>query len=529
MKRLLFLSFVLILNTLYGAKSLPDLKLELKNASTIEEEVHAVINIAYMFSRTIPDSGLAYGQIGLQKALENKLKYEEARANSAIGINHFVKSEYKLALSHQIKALQQYEALDSTEQVAGANANISLIFKNQSDYRKAMEYALKALTKYNEIGEVKNKAIVLENIGTLFFRQGQNDKATEYYQRAYVIYESEKDSIGIARNKGNMGMVLSGVGKYEGANAAFKEALYLNKILGNRRSVQVNYGNMGLLEFRMKNYKKALSYYDSSQVETKVLGAKLAYAANLGNIGEVYVEMAKQNGATVDLKVLDEGINYLQEGIMGCLELQSADPALGFYPKLSEAYALKGDYKSALEAGKKGGQLKDSIHSVANRISVENMEAVHNLAIVAHDLKAKNQELKIKKLELSKARQQLALYLMGFAILILVGAVAVYFMRKYKRKSKMLAESNELYATKIEEQLASLTKHATVLDEITYMQAHHVREPVATILGMVEHFNMDNPNDPMNIFIMENLHRVSEQLDVAVREVINKKDEVKEA
>src|SRR5690606_37077137 len=119
-------------------------------------------------------------------------------------------------------------------------------------------------------------------------------------------------------------------------------------------------------------------------------------------------------------------------------------------------------------------------------------------------------------------------YVMGLIIVILAGIVVAYLLCKYIKRNKLLAKSNEMYAGKIEEQLASLKKHATILDEITYMQAHHVREPVATILGMVEHFNYDNLSDPMNLFIVENLDRVARQLDVAVREVINKKEEVKE-
>ncbi len=526
MKNFLVATLVIICGVAQGAKTLEELKLELGKASTVKQSVHTKTNISYLYSRTSPDSGLVYGQEALKEAIRHNLKYEEARANSALGINYLVRGEYRTALELQFRARKLYEELDSLKDVAGVHSNISLIFMNQSDYLQAMEYALKALSMYEEIEDRHNKGIVLGNIGTLLFRQQDYVKAKNYYQEAAKIHLYEGDSLSLARNKGNIGMVYSAIGEYDKAKTAFTQALAFNRKNNNQRSVQINFTNLGLLEVRRENYSRAIAYYDSARTIAERMGLKLDYANILGNMGEAYVKMASSNKDRLDDEMLAMGVSYLNDGISQGLALSSPDPTIGFYQALSEAYALSGNFKEALEVYKKGEKLKDSIHSFGNRISLENMEILQKLAAVDQDLEEKSQELKIKSLELNKTRQTIALYIMGLVILILAGIVVIIQLRKTKLRNKKLIESNALYASKIEEQLDSLKKHSTVLDEITYMQAHHVREPVATILGLVEHFNIKDPNDPMNVFVLENLTKVTEKLDVAVREVINKKEEV---
>lgn len=526
MKQFFLLAFTLILGAMYGSNSLEGLKSELSKAATIEEQVHTIVSISYAYARSMPDSGLVYGEKALNLAIQNNLSFERARAYSAISLNHLVKSEYSLALEFQLKALRQYEELDSVMQVAGTESNISSIFMNQSDYVHAMDHAVKALALYESLNAVDRKAVVLENIGILFFRQHNYEKAQSYYLKASEIFNLNKDSISISRNKGNLGVLYSKTGSYDMAHSEFVEAIKLNRKLENDRSVEINLSNLGLLEFRRGDYDRALMYYDSAQVMANVMSLRLSYATNLGGIGNVYVRKASLNADHLDKEMLDKGIRYLKMAIDSCNGLKSVDPAIGFYETLSKAYMMREDYKSALDVYQEGERLKDSIHSVSNRVSIENKEALHQLAVADQNLQLKDQELRIKDLELNKSRQTIALYILGVIILIITGVVIAFLWRKARIKNRKLKESNDLYAGKIEEQLASLKKHATVLDEITYMQAHHVREPVATILGMVEHFNLKDPHDPMNVFIIENLQRVAGQLDVAVREVINKKEEV---
>ena len=74
----------------------------------------------------------------------------------------------------------------------------------------------------------------------------------------------------------------------------------------------------------------------------------------------------------------------------------------------------------------------------------------------------------------------------------------------------------------IDEQIQSLKAHAKTLEDISYMLAHDVRGPVATILGLAANFNTTNYADPDNKLIIDGISEVANQLDVAVQEVIKK-------
>lgn len=57
------------------------------------------------------------------------------------------------------------------------------------------------------------------------------------------------------------------------------------------------------------------------------------------------------------------------------------------------------------------------------------------------------------------------------------------------------------------------------LKKIAWVQSHRMRSPVATIIGLSDLLNRDNPADPMNADIIEHIKVLSVQLDDMIREV----------
>ena len=57
------------------------------------------------------------------------------------------------------------------------------------------------------------------------------------------------------------------------------------------------------------------------------------------------------------------------------------------------------------------------------------------------------------------------------------------------------------------------------LRKIAWVQSHRMRSPVASILGMVELFNYDDPADPMNGEILGNIKELAHTLDGMIHEV----------
>ncbi len=111
----------------------------------------------------------------------------------------------------------------------------------------------------------------------------------------------------------------------------------------------------------------------------------------------------------------------------------------------------------------------------------------------------------------------------GFAGLLLVIALAFFIFRNYNIQRKY----NELLSREKKSHLAHIEAQSNVLSDIAHIQAHHVRGPVATILGLVQLFNYEDPTDPVNKEVIEGLGVVTEKLDQVVKEVIIKENKLR--
>ena len=72
---------------------------------------------------------------------------------------------------------------------------------------------------------------------------------------------------------------------------------------------------------------------------------------------------------------------------------------------------------------------------------------------------------------------------------------------------------------KIEEQNAALR-------EIAFIESHKLRGPVATIMGLEQLFNFQDFSDPVNKIVIEGVAKVSNDLDLVIREVVRKSNEI---
>ncbi|MBS1777406.1 MAG: PAS domain-containing protein [Bacteroidetes bacterium] len=73
--------------------------------------------------------------------------------------------------------------------------------------------------------------------------------------------------------------------------------------------------------------------------------------------------------------------------------------------------------------------------------------------------------------------------------------------------------------TEIRTHLQRIELQNKKLKKIAWVQSHKMRSPVATILGLTELFNHDDPNDPMNAEIINSIKEQSQQLDKMIHEV----------
>src|SRR6202012_3181663 len=51
------------------------------------------------------------------------------------------------------------------------------------------------------------------------------------------------------------------------------------------------------------------------------------------------------------------------------------------------------------------------------------------------------------------------------------------------------------------------------LEEFSFIASHNLRSPVASILGLLQIYNKQNPSDLQNTVVLDNLQKTAEKLD----------------
>jgi C4-dicarboxylate-specific signal transduction histidine kinase len=183
------------------------------------------------------------------------------------------------------------------------------------------------------------------------------------------------------------------------------------------------------------------------------------------------------------------------------------------YDALSQAYALNGNYKEALESKNKYLIIKDSVHSVKNALKIANLE--HE-----RETEKKNEEVRYTML-MNKVS-------VGAVILLSFIVVLVY------RSFKTVKKTNTLVAKLVDEQESTIEKrtqelaesnkqiaHANkkLLDLIQY-NAHNVREPLTRLLGAMivkEYISEREFHDE----IWPLMEKAANDLDNSIKDVIS--------
>lgn len=508
----------------------------LKVLPIAKEDTHKVLllrKLSFAYSTTNPKEGVKAGREAL--LLSEKLKWPAGIAGgyADIGINHGALSQPDSALHYYDKALPGYERLKNKKGQAAILANISLVYLGKSNYPRALEYAFMALNMNEETGDKQSRAIVLENIGTIYSRQQDYGKTIEYYSKAVALYGELGDKSGMARSHGNIGIVYDAKGNHDKALQNHFKSLEYNTAAGHRHGMQINLANIGYVYNHKHDYANALKYQFRALDMSRVLGTPDDIAVNLGNIGETYFAIAtgngsRQGGAHIKKSKnenLETAIKYLDSAVNICSEINFAGPQTEYCQYLSDAYLAKGDYKNAFQYHKLSSQLKDSIFSIENKIKLADLETKRALSAKEKELLIKDRELLINKLKLEKNRNEQILFIAGMILLLITIIVVLRELYKYRRRSIILTREKQEHMQQIKEQMERIKLQTDVLSEISHMQAHHVRGPVASILGLVELFNKKDYADPINEVIIDGISKSTKKLDAAVQAVIKRENE----
>ncbi len=502
--KLIFCLTLIILNvTSVKAQQLQividSLQRKLESCKTDTSKIKILDALSFSLSKIDPNKGLTFAIRLKELATTINNRHGLAAAYSNLGLNYTAKCEYKQAIPCYLNSIKVFKNLGNKKGEGTVLSNLSLLFLNQSEYVKSLEYAFNALAILESINDHSTIALVQENIGTVYLEQKQFQKALYFYSLAYKNYQKNSDLAKMARVIGNKGIILNEKGEYTGALKCHFLALKNNQIKGLKRSEQINLANIAITYDHLKCYDKAIDYHLKALKISKQLKDKKSISINSGNTGEVYLKIASQTKNLQSRNVnLKKGITFLKNAINICREINFKGPLIEFNKYLSDAYAMVGMYKPALNEYKEFTRIKDSAYAKETAMEIASLETKRELELKNKEITLNKQQKEILLLEAKNKKNEKIIYLIGIGFLSTLVFIMFTFIRQ------------------------RLQAHRKVLRDIAYTQSHVVRAPLARILGLINVIDYANPSDKDNEIILKYIRDSAIELDVVINNIVNK-------
>jgi tetratricopeptide (TPR) repeat protein/class 3 adenylate cyclase len=278
-----------------------------------------------------------------------------ARCLSRIGMVHWGKSEYELALSYFERALLIFKKSggEDSSDLADTLHNLGSYYYVKGDYGKALENYQKALSIQRlTLGEIHpDTASSLNCLGNVYKDQGDLNKAQELYEQALAIWQTlwgDKHPR-IATSYNCIADVYWNRGNYKQAMNFYEQALSIRQeTLGEKHpETAIGYNCIGDIYSQTGHFDKAIeSYQKALSIRLEILGNRHTQTADsLNNLGIVYDITGEYDKA---LKSLEQALKIKQE-IFGDLNVEVAS----ILNNIGGVHDHQGNYDLALQQHEK--------------------------------------------------------------------------------------------------------------------------------------------------------------------------------
>ena len=427
--------------------------------------------------------------------LAPEIKYVKGHARSLtiIGNSYWYEGVFELAQNYYLMAVRQYESIHDNEGLSKTYNNIGEVYKKMSDYKKALEF-LKLSIEVNK-KDKGSQAMTVYNIGELYIFLNNMPMASRYIE----------------------------------------ESLSLSIKSNDRKVIGYSYAGLGLICARQKKYGEALDYFIRAEKIWKEIGEIRLLIQSYQHSADVYRE----------LKQFDKAERYLSLSMEMSSLIKVPDLLVNNYLKLSKLDSAQGNHSKALYNLYRYTALKDSVYNLAKTEQIARLQMMYE----TETRERENSQLKSEEL-FRKAQlrlQEQIIYAISTGLL-LTGIMAWFLYRQRYRilsVNKILQEKNdeigsqklaiEMQATaliklneelqelnksleaRIEQRTQQLTIQNQKLTEYTFVNAHKLRAPISSILGLINLIDQTDPKEYAVIFT--HLKTCGSQLDIITRQI----------
>ena len=476
----LLLVFFFLAHCLAGQDFLPDsLREKFTGIPHDSNYINRLNQSASDYLRTNPNTTRAIASISLEEAPKIKYIRGYARALTLMGNSYWYEGIYEFAQNYYLLAARQYQSINDSIGLGQTYNNIGEVYKKLNEFDKALPYLLKSTELKKK--DTATRAITLYNIGELYMRLNKIEEAKKYIDESFEFAWAE----------------------------------------GNKRVVAFDYWTLGAIKKKEKDYKSAISFYENSEKLWESLGETRSLIQTYQDMAEIYREQKKY----------DEAEKYLKKAMQLASRIKVPDLQVNNYLRFAKLDSVRGNYGRALYFLSRHNSLKDSVYNLLKAEQIARLQTIYETETREQENQQLRSDKELKDSQLRAQKITLAAITSG---LVLAGILAwlLYRQRKKIALQKTAIEMQAVALLKLNEELQELNKNLEAridersfqltlqnqrLAEYTFINAHKLRGPVASILGLINLVHQVKPHERESI--LAHLQTCGDQLDSIIREV----------
>ncbi|MEA1866248.1 MAG: tetratricopeptide repeat protein, partial [Euryarchaeota archaeon] len=200
------------------------------------------------------------------------------------------------------RALEEFKNRGDEKEAAKTLRQLGLLHYRRCEWDLAIEYYEKSMKIKEALGDRHGLAQTYNNLGAVYARKGEWDLAIEYYEKDMEISEALGDRHGLAQTYNNLGAVYARKGEWDIAIEYYEKDMEISEALGDRHGLAQTYGNLGAVYADKGEWDLAIEYYEKDMEISEALGDRHSVGITLSNIGRLYLDRSDPMGAKENLK-----------------------------------------------------------------------------------------------------------------------------------------------------------------------------------------------------------------------------------
>lgn len=427
---------------------------------------------------------------------------------------------------------------ESAEMQAYFNLQFGSFFWTQAMYEQALSRYSLAADYYIKTKDSLRISTVYNNIAEVYKKLGDYDQALSYHKALAQMHGSQKRDYRSALAYINLGELYMLMDEEDSATFYLKKGRDLARMNRNNRYMAYSFQYLGDIAFRKGFYMDALTNYQQSLVLWKARNDKRGQADIYNRLAEVAILQGDYPRANRYL-VLAESI--IIEDKLADLHLKT----LKHYVSLHKG---EGQYKKALEYHEQYSVLKDSIFSLEKRDQLLKLQLQMDLIDLekSNFLLSKEKELADEKLKLQNNLILFVIICLFISVGFLYGMIIqkrladkanrglvqqknqveeqqreiVSQSNKLQQLNQQLSELNAVLEAKDITNAGEIDRQKKLIAEYAYMNAHKLRAPVASVIGLINIMELSK-DGKVDTSVISHLKAAATELDEVVTNIRN--------